>query len=222
MKRIFIDVDTQEDFCNPSGSLYVKGTPLATIKKIVNFALENKIPILGSVDSHFWDAWEFASNSNLGPNGIKPNFPDHCIKGTFGWLKIPETLPPRSKFIPQNSIILESLVDELISNQTQGIYFEKEVYSLFANPSADIFFEKLYQKINTTKREVECLIFGVATDYCVKEAALGLISRGVKTTVITDGIAGITPEGTEEALKEMNEAGVEFTTFQVLSKLYEK
>jgi len=36
----------------------------------------------------------------LGPSGEKPGFPDHCVKGTAGWLKVRGTLPPRFRFIP--------------------------------------------------------------------------------------------------------------------------
>jgi len=58
------------------------------------------VPIIGSVDSHAWDAWEFASSEARGPNGEKPGFPDHCVKGTPGWLKVTGTLPPRFRFLP--------------------------------------------------------------------------------------------------------------------------
>ena len=88
IQRVFVDVDVQHDFCEPSGALYVKGSPNDLYRALTRHAAEHRIPILGSVDSHAWDAWEFASSETRGPSGEKPNFPDHCVKGTHGWLKV--------------------------------------------------------------------------------------------------------------------------------------
>lgn len=208
--RVFVDVDVQHDFCEPEGALYVKGSPNDRYRALTRFAVEKKIPILGSVDSHAWDAWEFASNKNLGPNGEKPNFPDHCVKGTAGWLKVQGTLPPRFRFIPNvQDAPIDSILAEVTSGATQGVYFEKEVYSFFANPLAAPFIRKL---VAGTRGTPEFVVYGVATDYCVKAAALGLAEQGYRTTLLTDAIAGITPEGTQAALDALKAAGVTLTT----------
>jgi nicotinamidase/pyrazinamidase len=203
---VFVDVDVQRDFCEPTGALFVPGSPNATFRELTRYAVEHRIPILGSVDSHAWDAWEFASSDTAAPAGEKPNFPDHCVKGTAGWLKIDGTLPPRFRFIPNvPDAPFDSIVQEVVSGATQGVYFEKEVYSLFANPLAERFLKALFA---TFPEPPELFVYGVATDYCVKAAALGLRARGYATTLITDAVAGITPEGTEAALREMASAGV--------------
>src|SRR5215510_729857 len=121
--RVFVDVDVQRDFCEETGALHVKGSPNEVFRRLTAYALAHKIPIVGSVDSHAWDAWEFASNDVTGPKGAKPNFPDHCVKGTHGWLKVDGTLPPRFRFIPNvESYPLEGVVQELASGATQGVY----------------------------------------------------------------------------------------------------
>jgi nicotinamidase/pyrazinamidase len=205
-RMVFVDVDVQRDFCEPTGALFVPGSPNATFRELTRYAVEHGIPILGSVDSHAWDAWEFASSDTAAPAGEKPNFPDHCVKGTAGWLKIDGTLPPRFRFIPNvPDAPFDSIVREVVSGATQGVYFEKEVYSLFANPLAERFLKALFA---TFPEPPELFVYGVATDYCVKAAALGLRERGYATTLITDAVAGITPEGTEAALGEMADAGV--------------
>jgi nicotinamidase/pyrazinamidase len=211
--RVFIDVDVQHDFCEPTGALYVKGSPNETFQALTRFAVEKRVPIVGSVDSHAWDAWEFASSTTVGPNGEKPNFPDHCVKGTPGWLKVTGTLPPRFRFIPNVAEApVDSIVREVVAGATHGVYFEKEVYSLFANPLAERFVEQLSAALGAP----ELVVYGVATDYCVKAAALGLASRGYKTALLTDAIVGITPEGTRAALDEMKAAGVRLTTAREL------
>jgi nicotinamidase/pyrazinamidase len=207
--RIFVDVDVQRDFCDANGALFVKGSPNDQFRRLTSYATANRVPILGSVDSHAYDAWEFASNTNVGPNGEDPRFPDHCVKGTEGWLKVSGTLPPRFRFIPNvATAAVDSIVRELASGTTQAAYFEKEVYSLFANPIAEGFVRALTSALGSAP---EFVVYGVATDYCVRAAALGLRERGYATALVTDAVAGITPEGTKAALDAMKAAGVRLT-----------
>lgn len=214
-RRVFVDVDVQRDFCEPTGALFVPGSPNASFRELTRYAVEHRIPILGSVDSHAWDAWEFSSSETPAPAGQKPNFPDHCVKGTDGWLKLDGTLPPRFRFLPNvQDAPIDPVVRELAGGATQGVYFEKEVYSLFANPLAERFLKALFA---TFEEPPELFVYGVATDYCVKAAALGLRERGHATTLITDAIAGITKEGSEAALREMADAGVRTTTIASLT-----
>ena len=213
IQRVFVDVDVQHDFCEPSGALYVKGSPNDLYRALTRHAAEHQIPILGSVDSHAWDAWEFKSSKTRGPGGEKPDFPDHCVKGTPGWLKVSGTLPARYRFLPNVADAPTApVVAELVRGDTQGVYFEKEVYSLFANPLAERLVAELVGAAGGSPEDSEFVVYGVATDYCVKAAALGLRQRGYRTAVLTDGIAGITPEGTRAALDEMARAGVRLTT----------
>lgn len=210
MSQIFVDVDVQRDFCEPDGALFVPGSPNDVLRKLVAFAVEKRIPILGSVDSHSWDAWEFASSGRSGPNGEKPGFPDHCVKGTPGWLKVAGTLPKTFRFVPNvQDAPIASIVDEVLRGDTQGVYFEKEVYSMFANPLAEKFVRALVDELDN---EPEFFVFGVATDYCVRAAALGLAERGYRTVLLSDAVAGITQQGIDKALDEMHRAGVRISS----------
>lgn len=211
--RVLVDVDVQNDFCLPDGALSVPGSPNELYQRIVAIAARDGAPILGSVDSHAYDAWEFASNANVGPDGADPRFPDHCVKGTPGWLKVAGTLPARFRFAPCVAELPHAeLAGELASGRTQGLYFEKEVYSLFANPSAEPVLAALLRGSAARLRDAELVVFGVATDYCVRAAALGLRERGYRTTVLTDAIRGITDAGTRAALEEMRAAGATLAT----------
>jgi nicotinamidase/pyrazinamidase len=208
--KILVDVDVQFDFCESAGALFVPGSPTELFRELVRWAAKSEVRVVGSVDSHAWDAWEFASNQNRGPGGEKPNFPDHCVKGTRGWLKVDGTLPSRFRFLPNvPDAPFGSVVTELVRGDTQAVYFEKEVYSLFANPLAEGFLRSL---VTMLPAPPELFVFGVATDYCVKAAAMGLAERGYKTALLTDAIAGITPAGTAAALDAMTAAGVRLTT----------
>ncbi len=208
-KRIYLDVDTQNDFCLPTGALFVSGAVQATqvCRALIAQALAEGSPIVGSVDSHAHNAWEFSTNSNIGPNGEKPNFPPHCVKGTVGWLKAEGTLAERFVFV---AIDAES---PRVPTGTQAVYLEKEVYSMFANPNAS----KWLDVLTADGEAVDFIVFGVATDYCVRAAALDTLRwiesktndvAKSRVIVVDDAIAGVAPDATEAALKAMLDAGV--------------
>ena len=60
-------------------------------------------------------------------------------------------------------------------------------------------------------------MFGVATDYCVKAAALGLAERGYRVAVLTDAIAAVADETGQAALRKMEAAGCRLTTSRSLT-----
>jgi nicotinamidase/pyrazinamidase len=148
LRRILVDVDTQLDFVDPAGALYVPGEP--GVREAIAAALDRAQaagdPILGSVDSHAYDCWEFQANG--GP------FPPHCVKGTPGWLRVWHDRPARTRFVPMQVVgqAVANLVGERLegagprvldaealaaeAREGIGLYFEKEVYSLFCNPTA--------------------------------------------------------------------------------------
>lgn len=67
--------------------------------------------------------------------------------------------------------------------------------------------------------EVDSLcIMGLATDYCVKLTALDITGFGFSTTLITDGCrdVNLNPNDYKDAVEEMREAGVKFTTSDLL------
>ncbi len=210
MQRVFVDVDTQHDFCRPDGALFVRGAPDAApaCARLVARAVADGALLVGSVDSHSHDAWEFGTNASVGPAGEDPRFPPHCVKGTPGWLKLPETLPERFYFVP---VVPDPGAAARVPKGTQAVYFEKEVYSLFANPNAAAVLDAL-----APAGQLEFVVFGVATDYCVRAAALGLLDwiaarpdrAGSTVAVAADAIAAVTDEGGAAALRELSSAGV--------------
>ena len=64
-KTVFVDIDTQFDFMNPRGNLYVPDAEdiADNIKKLFNYAKEHKIKILSSIDAHTVDDPEFKTLS---------------------------------------------------------------------------------------------------------------------------------------------------------------
>lgn len=209
MRTILVDVDTQHDFCHPTGALFVRGADALapTFRALVDRAVARGVKIIGSVDSHAFDAWEFAGAASKGPNGEQPDFPPHCVKGTAGWLKVPGTMAARTRFVP-NVVVDEATLHGLVAtNDPQMILLEKEVYSLFANPNAGAILPRLIDG-----EEARFIVFGVATDYCVKAAALGLSNwlggRPGEVWLVEDAIAAVDEVGGRDAIAECAAKGI--------------
>ena len=216
MRTVLIDVDTQHDFCDPSGALFVKGADALAprFRDLVARAAANSVPIVGSVDSHAFDAWEFAGAADHGPNGESPGFPPHCVKGTPGWLKVAGTTAPRARFVPNVAIGAHELTALVRRNDPQHLLLEKEVYSLFANPNADALLDLVLERA----AGVRFVAFGVATDYCVRAAVLGLLDwldrrvRRGEVWLVADAVAAVNEDGGSAALSECRARGARAVT----------
>ena len=203
--RIFYDVDTQMDFMNKDGALYVPNAELIKprLELLTNFAINNRILRIGSVDQHFGTEEYKEREGELKKwEGI---FPEHCINGTFGQKKISETNPREIIFHPHfidDSINYE--IFNIILTRNSNLFFEKQSYNVFTNPAISAFLEKANIK--------ESIVYGVATDYCVKAAVLGMQQRGIQCYIVEDAIKGVFPESTKSALEEMINSGAKLVT----------
>lgn len=222
MNRILVDVDTQYDFVDPSGALHVPApdTVPAAICELLRDAADQGVPVVGSVDSHAYDAWEFEANG--GP------FPAHCVKGTRGWLRVVEDRPQRRRFVPMQPadvggvLVGESTrgqgnrtldVDALATEARSGVglYFEKEVYSLFSNPMADPVLAAVVEAHGGATQVVFDVIGYCTGGYCVDAAAQGLASRGYQVRVLGWATAPIGGDPAQHKSREtLQAAGVEW------------
>lgn len=190
---VFVDVDTQADFMLPEGKLYVPGAEkiIANLERLMRFAQEHGVPVISSADAHTPDDPEFQQ------------FPPHCVKGTPGQQKIPQTLLPRHRIIANEKEALPR--QEEFSRSPQWI-LEKQRFDLFTNANAASLFERLPAR--------EYIVFGVATDYCVKAAAQSLLRLDHSVGIVVDAIQGIDPDGSQTTLSELQAAGAQLLTTQ--------
>jgi hypothetical protein len=132
------------------------------------------------------------------------------VKGTAGQLKVAGTLAPRVRFIPNVEVASGPLHELVTKNAPQQILVEKEVYSLFANPNADA----ILSLVTRADEAVRYVVFGVALDYCVKAAALGLVDYLARTQrkgevwLLVDATASVDEAGGDRALEACKLAGV--------------
>ena len=119
------------------------------------------------------------------------------------------------EIIVRDLILAQKADEEFLEAHKQykaGIYFEKQSYDVFTNPAFPWFLDMA--------KITEAVVYGVATDYCVKAAVLGMQQRGIQCYVVEDAIKGVAQDTTKSALEEMAQTGAKFvTTQQVLGGL---
>jgi nicotinamidase/pyrazinamidase len=121
------------------------------------------------------------------------------VVGTPGQQRIPETQFPDAVVVPNRP-------GAFVPPPTwpSQIIIEKPDYFSTTNPNFDVILKALGSR--------RFVVFGVATEYCVRADALALRQRGLPVDLVTDAIKPITEEGGRQALEEMVVAGVGLTT----------
>jgi nicotinamidase/pyrazinamidase len=188
---VFFDIDTQVDFMLPHGKLYVPGAEeiIPNLVKLMALARERDIPVISSADAHSPNDPEFAI------------WPLHCVVGTPGQRRIPETQFENATIVPCRPRAFAP--PKRWSGQT---ILEKQTYDTADNPNFGAVLQSLGKR--------RAVVFGVATEFCVRASALALRQRGQTVDLVVDGIKGITEEGGQKALDELAKAGVRMVTTQ--------
>ncbi|HEY6032335.1 MAG TPA: cysteine hydrolase family protein, partial [Gaiellaceae bacterium] len=153
MTRILWDVDTQVDFMLPDGKLYVPGAEEAipAMRRLVEAARAAGLVHVASADDHELTDPEISDEPDW-----RSTYPPHCLRGTRGAQKIPETeqedpLPLASLPIPPG------LVAEFVEGRRELLILKKS-FDVFTNPNTDALLAALDPE--------EIVVFGVATDVC--------------------------------------------------------
>jgi len=89
---------------------------------------------------------------------------------------------------------------------------EKQTLDAFSNPN----FSGILQQCPTQPSDAEYVVFGVATDYCVRCAVDGLLNAGKQVRVLTDAIRAIDAVQSEKLLASWAARGAALTTTDTL------
>src|SRR4051794_10116636 len=141
------DVDTQVDFMLPEGKLYVPGAEQVApaMARLVAAARAAGIPHVASADDHELTDPEISDDPDY-----RTTFPPHCLRGTPGARKIPETEQADPlRLAPESSLAVDGRREFLLLKKT---------FDVFTNPNADALLAALDPD--------EAILFGVATDVC--------------------------------------------------------
>jgi nicotinamidase/pyrazinamidase len=192
---IFWDVDTQADFMLPGGNLYVPGAEqlLPNLNRLTEAARRDRVFLVSDACMHTPDDVEFQ------------RFPPHCVRGTPGAAIVPETLAGKFFLIP-NRVGVKIPAD---LSKVQQVILEKQTLDVFDNPNTEKVLERLKR---FTDPAAEFAVFGVVTEYCVRLAAKGLLSRGRRVALVSDAIKAIDPEAGRQAVKELKAMGARMVT----------
>ena len=196
---VFWEVDAQADFMLPGGKLYVPGAEklLPNIRRLTDAARQGRVFLVSHGCYHTKDDPEFAI------------FPPHCVQGTPGANLVPEALTDKVVTVPNDPAA--SLPDDL--SRYQQILLEKQTLNIFESRHADQLMERLGPN-------VEFVVFGVVTEFCVLFAAKGLLERGRRVSVVRDAIETLNSEDGKRAVTELRALGARFiTTDQALTLL---
>jgi nicotinamidase/pyrazinamidase len=196
---VFWEVDVQADFMLPGGKLYVPGAEklLPNVRRLTDAARQGRVFLVSHGCYHTPDDPEFTT------------FPPHCVKGTPGAGLVPEALTERVITVPNEPTA--TLPDDL--SRYQQILLEKQTLDIFQSAHADELVERLGP-------DVEFVVFGVVTEYCVGLAARGLLHRGRRVSVVRDAIETLNSDDGNRTIAELQELGAKFvTTEQALARL---
>ncbi len=195
--KLVVVIDTQGDFIFSDGKLPVKGAEkiiLPANRHLARLDPKDIAGVLFTYDTHTPEEYEGSPESK--------QFNIHCERDTDGW----------------KNVLNVELVDEIIPifNLTKGVFdmweapsantrvtrYKRKDISATHNEAMepdyarDDFFEKRMSGIT------HIIIFGVASDYCVKDAITGFLKRGYTVEVIENLTAGISRQMLQVAKEE--------------------
>src|SRR5881396_3673356 len=185
---IFWDVDTQSDFMKPDGKLYVPDAAhiIPNLRRLSDFAHGHGIRVIASADDHVTEHAEISEHPDW-----QSTFPPHCLRGTPGQRKIPET-----------ALCDPQALGERVRAHRGDILFHKHRFDVFTNENVMTVLEVIDPD--------DIVLYGVATDVCDKAAVEGLLERRPHTRlfVVTDAVKGIDKDVSEQLLKDWGDEGV--------------
>ena len=180
-RSIFWNVDTQEDFVDQSGKLYVQGAEeiRPVLLKITDFARSEGIRVINTCDYHYINSQELSN----APDFVS-TFPLHCMAGTSGAQFISETDPDLPLLIDWDSEL--GIFEELDDPQRfRNIVIRKDAFDVFVGNQ---YTDKILQILHPD----QVFVYGVTTNVCVDKAVIGLVDRGMRVYVIKDAIKELT------------------------------
>jgi len=193
-----IVVDVQGDFTEwKEGSLAVSGTDEAYVRQVEEATRKLRDAgffIFATQDWHPPNHVSFYTNHPgkkpfevIDVDGRKQVlWPPHCVQGTEG-----------ARILVDNNLFRAAV--------QKGRDPRYDSYSGFQDDGGQKTEMDTILRLNGIETVV---VYGIATDYCVKATALDAAKAGYKVIVVKELCRGVAPDTIEKALKEMRSAGV--------------
>ena len=204
-----MDVDTQEDFMLPHGAFGRLGRTanagriIPNLKRIFDYAADRGLATLLATDAHVPDDPEFSIYG----------FPAHCVLGTQGHQRIPETDIAPTLIVPNCP---GGFTPPLPASGRPVIMVHKQHFAVGTNPNFAAVVESLGP----------CHVFatGVATQGCVRQSIQSLLDLGVSVSIVVDAVGpDIYEEPGRQAIEQMKTLGVTaYTTDEICAGVLER
>ena len=189
--------DIQGDFTEwKAGSLAVPNTGSDYVKKaeaVTKILYDAGLPIFGVQDWHPSDHISFYTN-HPGTKSLETIeidgrtqvlWPPHCVQGT-----------ENARILVDNKLFLAIV--------QKGRDKRYDSYSAFQDDGGQKTEMEAILRHNGIE---EVVLYGIATDYCVRATALDAIRAGFQVTMIEELCRGVAPDTSQEALEEMKRSG---------------
>jgi nicotinamidase/pyrazinamidase len=193
-----IVVDVQGDFTTwKNGALAVPGTDrgfIENVRRATETLKRQCIPVFATQDWHPADHISFhTSHPGRKPfdvveleNGKQVLWPPHCIQGT-----------------ENAGLLIDPSLFEAVVQKGKDRRFDS--YSGFQDDGGS---PTELDGLLKARRLGEVLVYGIATDYCVKATALDAVGAGYRVTVVESLCRGVAPDTTAAALAALRVGGV--------------
>lgn len=195
---LFWDVDTQYDFMKADGKLYVPDAEhiIPNLKRLTDYAHGHGIRIVASADDHAPGHRELSQSPNF-----TDTFPPHCMHGTPGQKKIPETAL-RDPLVIEPAREDPARLAEQVRAHRGDILFHKHEFDVFTNPN-------VLPAVDALAPE-DVVLYGVALDVCDRYAIEGFLQHrpNIRLFAVTDAMKPIDRDAAEQMLKEWGDEGV--------------
>ncbi len=197
-RSLFWDVDTQHDFMRATGKLYVGDSEaiIPTLAALTDYAHRRGIRIVASADDHEPGHRELSDAPDF-----RESFPEHCMRGTPGQRKIPETTL-------RDPLVIEpdQPLPTVVRAHAGDFLLHKHWFDVFTNPHV----LPLLDLLDPT----DIVLYGVALDVCNRYAIEGLLRhrRGGRIHLVTDATRAIRPESSAALLRDWERRGVKLVT----------
>lgn len=193
-----IVVDVQGDFTKfKNGSLAVEGTDEAYVKAVEDQTKKLKaagLPIFATQDWHPAKHLSFFSNhpGKKAFDVVKLHgkdqvlWPPHCVQNT-----------------PGAEILLDKKL--FVATVKKGMDPQCDSYSGFQDDGGK---KTDMDKLLKNKKIKTVVVYGIATDYCVRATALDASAAGYKVIFIKNLSRGVAPDTSQKSIEEMKAKGV--------------
>jgi nicotinamidase/pyrazinamidase len=184
------------------GKLAVPGAEetIPAMQRLVAAARAAGVVHVASADDH-----ELTDDEISDEPDFSTTYPPHCLRGTRGARKIPET--EQDDPVP---LTLAELPERYLGGREYLLL--KKSFDVFTNPNTE--------RLLTYLDPDEIVVFGVATDVCDDAVIRALVQRGRRVRFVEDAARGLDEGRVDACTAAWREAGVEFTTAdKVISNL---